>query len=162
VDDARAADTFKQYPQARRYRDFRRMLDELDKQVDAVMVATPDHTHAFAAVAAMKRGKHLFCEKPLTRTVREVRVMRETAAKRKIVTQMANQGSASNNLRRAVEFVWTGAIGEVREAHVRFDGGNGPQQRPKETQYDTVSGHTLNSESANALLHREYREGWWL
>jgi predicted dehydrogenase len=98
-----------------------------------VIVSTPDHTHAVAAVAAMKRGKHVYCEKPLTRTVREARIMRETAAQTKVVTQMGNQGSAEKRLRRAVELVWGGVIGEVREAHVWFDGGNGPQKRPAET-----------------------------
>src|SRR5439155_675002 len=99
---------------------------------DAVVVATPDHTHAVAAVAAMKRGKHVYCEKPLTRTVREARIVRETASKHKVVTQMGNQGSADNGLRRAVELVQGGTIGEIREAHVWFDGGNGPQKRPSE------------------------------
>jgi len=133
VDQAHAAGTFKQYPQAKSYRDFRRMFDELDKGIDALVVSTPDHTHAVAAVAAMQRGKHVYCEKPLTRTVQEARVMRETALKQKVVTQMGNQGSASNGLRRAVEFVWQGTIGEVREAHVWFAGGNGPRTRPTET-----------------------------
>ena len=109
------------------------MFDEMEKQIDAVLVATPDHTHAVAAVAAMKLGKHVYCEKPLTRTVHEARVMRETAAKHKVVTQMGNQGSAENRLRRAVELVWGGVIGEVREAHIWFDGGNGPMKRPTET-----------------------------
>lgn len=133
VDQAYAADTFKKYPDARRFTDFRRMLDELDKQADAVSVSTPDHTHAVAAVAAMLRGKHVFCEKPLTRTVYEARVMRTTALKTKVVTQMGNQGSASDGLRRGTELVLSGTIGEVREAHVWFDGGNGPLERPKET-----------------------------
>ncbi len=133
VDQKRGGDTFKKYAPAKTYQDFRRMLEEMDKQIDAVMVATPDHTHAVAAVAAMKRGKHVFCEKPLTRTVREARIMRETALKTKVVTQMGNQGSAEKRLRRAVELVWGGVIGEVREAHVWFDGGNGPQKRPTDT-----------------------------
>lgn len=133
VDQKHAADTFKKYPQARIYQDFRRMFDDMDKQIDAVIVSTPDHTHAVAAVAAMKRGKHVYCEKPLARTVREARIMRETALQTKVVTQMGNQGSAAGKLRRAVELVWGGVIGEVREAHVWFDGGNGPVQRPKET-----------------------------
>jgi predicted dehydrogenase len=130
VDQVRAGDTFRKYPQAKPFRDFRRMLDALDKQIEAVVVGTPDHTHAVAAVAAMRRGKHVYCEKPLTRTVHEARVMRETAVQTKVVTQMGNQGSASTNLRRAVELVWGGVIGEVREAHVWFDGGNGPMVRP--------------------------------
>ena len=133
VDHKYAADTFKKYPQAKVYKDFRRMFDEMAKQIDAVIVSSPDHTHAVAAVAAMRRGKHVYCEKPLTRTVREARVMRETAVKSKVVTQMGNQGSASGGLRRAVELAWGGVLGEIREAHVWFDGGNGPMQRPKDT-----------------------------
>ena len=133
VDQNRAADTQKKYPLAKTFQDFRRMFDAMDKQIDAVLVATPDHTHTVAAVAAMRRGKHVYCEKPLTRTVYEARVMREAALQTKVVTQMGNQGSASGRLRRAVELVWGGVIGEIREAHVWFDGGNGPQKRPTET-----------------------------
>jgi hypothetical protein len=133
VDQARSADTFKKWSSAKPYKDFRRMLDEMDKSIDAVLVATPDHTHAVAAVAAMQRKKHVYCEKPLTRTVHEARVMRETAARYGVVTQMGNQGSASNHLRRGVELVWDGVLGEVREAHVWFDGGNSPLKRPTET-----------------------------
>lgn len=130
VDAKRAGDIYKKHPSAKAYQDFRKMFDEMEKGIDAVLVATPDHTHAVAAVAAMKRGKHVYCEKPLTRTVQEARVMRETAAQHKVVTQMGNQGSAESRLRRAVELVWGGVIGEVREAHVWFDGGNGPMTRP--------------------------------
>src|SRR4051812_39842098 len=81
VDDVRAGDIFQKHPHAKKFRDFRRMLDAMDKEIDAVVVATPDHTHAVAAVTAMKHGKHVFCEKPLTRTVHEARVMREVAAR---------------------------------------------------------------------------------
>jgi hypothetical protein len=130
VDSNRAGDIYQKHPEAKAYQDFRRMFDEMDKQIDAVLVATPDHTHAVASVAAMKLGKHVYCEKPLARTVHEARVMRETAAVHKVVTQMGNQGSANSRLRRAVELVWGGVIGEVREAHVWFDGGNGPMKRP--------------------------------
>jgi hypothetical protein len=133
VDTRRAGDIYQKYPGAKAYQDFRKMFDEMEKQIDAVMVATPDHTHAVAAVAAMKLGKHVYCEKPLTRTVHEARVMRETAARHNVVTQMGNQGSADRRLRRAVELVWGGIIGEVREAHVWFDGGNGPLKRPTDT-----------------------------
>src|SRR4029079_19804487 len=115
---------------AKRYQDFRKMFDEMANGIDAVLVATPYHTHAVAAVAAMKLGKHVYCEKPLTRTVHEARVMRETAARQKVVTQMGNQGSAENRLRRAVELVWAGVIGEVREANIWLDGGNGRMKRP--------------------------------
>jgi hypothetical protein len=133
VDTRRAGDIYQKHPGAKVYQDFRKMFDEMGKQIDAVMVATPDHTHAVAAVAAMKLGKHVYCEKPLTRTVHEARVMRETAARHNVVTQMGNQGSADRRLRRAVELVWGGVIGEVREAHVWFDGGNGPLKRPTDT-----------------------------
>ncbi|MGE3312512.1 MAG: Gfo/Idh/MocA family protein [Limisphaerales bacterium] len=133
VDAQRAGDIYQKHPQAKRYADFRKMFDDMAAGIDAVLVATPDHTHAVAAVAAMKLGKHVYCEKPLTRTVHEARVMRETAANQKVVTQMGNQGSAESRLRRAVELVWAGVIGEVREAHVWFDGGNGPMKRPTET-----------------------------
>src|SRR5207253_3107671 len=102
------------------YQDFRRMFEEMHRQIDAVVIATPDHTHAVAAVAAMKHGKHVYCEKPLTRTVYEARVLRQVAAETKVITQMGNQGSSENGLRRAVELVWADTIGAVREAHVWF------------------------------------------
>ncbi len=133
VDQQRAAGTFKKFSQAKAYHDYRRMLEDKNLDIDAVVVATPDHTHAVAAVAAMKHGKHVFCEKPLTRTVREARIMRETARQTKVVTQMGNQGSASGRLRRAVELAWGGVLGDIREAHVWFNGGNGPLKRPTDT-----------------------------
>lgn len=132
VDSKRAGDIYTKCPAARTFKDFRVMFDQMEKEIDAVLVATPDHTHAVAAVASMNHGKHVYCEKPLTRTVHEARVMRETARKQKVVTQMGNQGSAENGLRRAVELVWAGTIGEVRAAHVWFDGGNGPQRVPED------------------------------
>ncbi|MFH1923396.1 MAG: Gfo/Idh/MocA family oxidoreductase [Planctomycetota bacterium] len=132
VHESHAAKSFEAHPQAKRFQDFRRMLDEMHGQIDAVVVSTPDHTHAVAAVAAMKLGKHVYCEKPLARTVFETRVMRETAAKHGVVTQMGNQGSASEGLRRSVELAFAGTVGEVREAHVWFGGGNGPMVRPQD------------------------------
>jgi len=132
VDEGRAEGSRKKFAQAKWYADFRKMLDEMHRQIDAVVVSTPDHTHAPAAVAAMKLGKHVYCEKPLARTVYEARVMRQTAIQQKVVTQMGNQGSASEGLRRAVELAWGGAVGELREAHVWLAGGNGPQDRPKD------------------------------
>ncbi|NQU20145.1 MAG: Gfo/Idh/MocA family oxidoreductase [Candidatus Nealsonbacteria bacterium] len=131
VDGRSAAGNFKRFPQAKQFADFRKMFDEMHKQIDAVVVSTPDHTHAVVCNAAMKLGKHVYCEKPLTRTVHEARVLRETAAKQKVVTQMGNQGSASEGLRRAVELARSRAVvGEVKEAHVWLKGGNGPQDRP--------------------------------
>lgn len=132
VDEARTAEAAGRFPGAKRHVDFRKMLDEMQGQIDAVVVSTPDHTHTVAAVAAMKLGKHVFCEKPLTRTVVEARAMRETAAARGIVSQMGNQGSASEGLRRGVELAWAGVVGEIREANIWFGGGNAPTDRPQE------------------------------
>jgi predicted dehydrogenase len=106
------------FPRAKKYNDFRKMLDEMGSTIDAVTVSTPDHTHAAAAVMAMKMKKHVYVQKPLTHTVREARVMRETAKAMGVCTQMGNQGSAENALREAIEVVQSGALGPVREAHV--------------------------------------------
>ena len=132
VDQRRADETHQKYPQAKRFVDFRKMLDELHRQIDAVVVSTPDHTHTVVAVAAMKLGKHVYCEKPLTRTVHEARVMRQTAVRQKVVTQMGNQGSASEDLRRGVELAWAGTMGELREAHIWLANGDGPRDRPQD------------------------------
>lgn len=118
VDDERAADSFKRHPKAKKYRDFRKMLDEMGKEIDAVTVSTPDHQHAVAAMMAMKMGKHVYCQKPLTHDVYEARALTEAAAKYKVCTQMGNQGTSLSGLREAVEVVQSGAIGPVREVHV--------------------------------------------
>jgi predicted dehydrogenase len=117
VDLARGGETFAKYPQARRYRDFRRMLDEMESQIDAVVVATPDHTHAVAAIAAMKRGKHVYCEKPLAHSIYEVRQMMKAAREHQVVTQLGNQGHSSDSIRTFCEWIWDGAIGQVHTIH---------------------------------------------
>ena len=118
VDEKHAAQTFERYPNAKRYKDFRKMLDEMHHQIDAVVIGTPDHTHAPAGVMAMKLGKHCYCEKPLTHSVYEARMMAEVARKNKLVTQMGTQIHAGSNYRRVVELIQTGAIGTVRKVHV--------------------------------------------
>lgn len=118
VDDRRAAETYKRFPKAKRYYDFREMLDKEKKNIDAVVVGTPDHVHAPAAAMAMKLGKHVYCEKPLTHSVYEARELRDLAAKHKVATQMGNQGTASGGLRRGVEVLQSGALGPVRDLHV--------------------------------------------
>ena len=118
VDEKRAGKTFEKFPKAKRFKDFRKMLAEIDKQIDAVVIGTPDHTHAPPGVMAMKMGKHCYCEKPLTHNVYEARVMAETAINNKLVTQMGTQIHAGTNYRRAVELVQSGAIGTVGEVHV--------------------------------------------
>lgn len=106
------------HPQAKFYQDFRKMLDEVGKNIDAVTVSTPDHFHAIAASAAMRMGKHVYCQKPLTQTVYEARYLRTLARETKVITQMGNQGSSHDGLRRAVECVQSGLIGPVRQVHV--------------------------------------------
>jgi predicted dehydrogenase len=118
IDDEQLDAKAKRFPQAKKYHDFRKMLDEMGKEIDAVTVSTPDHTHAVASIMAMKMGKHVYCQKPLTHSVYEARLMRETAERHKVATQMGNQGTASSGLRRAVEILRAGGIGPVHEVHV--------------------------------------------
>ena len=120
VDWDYAAHTFKQYPGAKKYKDFRRMLDK-EKGIDAVVVGTPDHAHAIVSMAAIKLGKHVYCEKPLTRTVFEARMVAKAAREHKVATQMGNQGMAFEGNRLINEWINDGAIGPVHEAHVWSD-----------------------------------------
>lgn len=106
------------YPNAKKYKDFRKMLDEMGKDIDAVTVSTADHTHAVACARAMQMGKHVYAQKPLVQTVYEARLVRKLASDKKLATQMGNQGSAGSGLRRAVEVIQAGVIGPVRELHV--------------------------------------------
>ena len=108
----------KKYPDAKFFRDYRQMLDQLGDRIDAVTVSTPDHMHAIVASAAMKRNKAVFCQKPLTQTVYEARYLRKMAHDKKLVTQMGNQGSAATGLRRGVETIQDGLLGQVHEVHV--------------------------------------------
>ena len=134
VDWNRAAETFKRFPDAKQYKSFVEMLDKENKNIDAVIVATPDHMHAIASIAAMRRGKHVYCQKPLTRLVSEARAMTEAARKYKVVTQMGNQGHSGNGVRDICEWIWAGVIGEVREVHAWTNRPVWPQgiERPKE------------------------------
>lgn len=118
VDANKLGEAASKYTSAKTFADFRRMLDTMHKQIDAVVVSTPDHTHAPAAVMAMKMGKHCYCEKPLTHSIYEARVMRDVARKYKVATQMGNQGTAGDGHREAVEVVQSGAIGQVYEVLV--------------------------------------------
>lgn len=118
-------------PASRRFRDYRKLFDEMDRQIDAVVIATPVHSHAVIASAAMRRRKHVYLEKPLTRTVGEARALRDMARRCKVATQMGNQGMATDSFRRTLELIQDGALGELREAHVMFEsGGPGPLIRP--------------------------------
>src|ERR1700760_2611062 len=111
VDETRLTKKQAKYPNIRVYTDFRKMFDELGKQIDAVTVSTPDHTHAVASMMAMKLGKHVYTQKPMTHSVYEARLMRETAKKMKVATQMGNQGTANDMLRTGVEVIQSGGLG---------------------------------------------------
>jgi len=111
---------FDSYPAAKRYKDYRIMLDQ-QKDIDAVIVATSDHTHAIISMEAMRRGKHVFTQKPLTHTVYEAKALAKAAKEFKVATQMGNQGQAADGPRRLREMIWDGVIGPVREVHVWTD-----------------------------------------
>jgi predicted dehydrogenase len=113
VDWGYAAKTFKKYPAAKQFRDFRKMLDALDKTIDAVVIGTPDHSHAVIAISAMQRGKHVYCEKPLAHSIAEVRRLVEAAKKYKVATQLGNHGHSFESARMFCEWIWDGAIGDV-------------------------------------------------
>ncbi|MDP7017641.1 MAG: Gfo/Idh/MocA family oxidoreductase [Pirellulaceae bacterium] len=133
VDGRRAASTYERFGGVPKYHDFRKMLDEMDKQIDAVVVSAPNHIHAPAAAKAMRMGKHCYCEKPLSHSVHEARTLAQIAADKKVATQMGTQIHASSNYRRVVELIQSGAIGPVREVHIRLAGGGAAGDRPRET-----------------------------
>lgn len=121
VDENYAAKEFAKYPEARRFKDFRVMLDQMGPAIDGVVIGTPDHTHAVIAMEAMRRGKHVYCEKPLAHSVQEVRALMAAAREHKVVTQLGNQGHSSDTIRRLCEWVWAGAIGKVHTIHAACD-----------------------------------------
>lgn len=120
IDEHRIRKPARDNPGAKVYSDFRKMLEQ-QKDLDAVVVSTPDHTHAVAALTAMRLGKHVYCEKPLAHDIAEARLLRDEAARCKVATQMGNQYTATDQFRRAVELIQDGAVGDVREAHVWTD-----------------------------------------
>ena len=159
VDERKAAGCYKSLPDVPKFRDYRTMLDKMDKQFDAVIVATPDNTHAVISVAAMKRGKGVYCEKPLSRDVWESRVMRDTARKYKAATQMGNQGTASPGFRRAMELIRDGAIGPVKTVYVYKDGGGpGPRALPEGEMPtpETLAWDLWLGSAANRAYHKRW------
>jgi predicted dehydrogenase len=136
VDDDYASKVYATYPDAKRHRDFRIMLEK-QKDIDACIIATPDHSHAVVAMAAMQLGKHVYVQKPMTHSVYEARVLTETARKYKVITQMGNQGHSGEGARLLCEWIWDGAIGPVREVHTWTNRPVWPQgvevDRPAET-----------------------------
>jgi len=136
-DDARAARSFNQFPNAPKFKDYRQMLDK-QRDIEAVVVSTPDHNHAHASITAMRMGKHCYTEKPLTHDVWEARQMRETAAKHKVATQMGNQGTAADGLRQGAEVLRSGAIGSVSEIHLWTNRPIWPQNINRPTQPEAI------------------------
>ncbi|MBN1422399.1 MAG: Gfo/Idh/MocA family oxidoreductase [Planctomycetes bacterium] len=157
------------WPAPKGYVDFRKMLDE-EKAIDAVMIATPDHAHAVTAIAAMKLGKHVYCEKPLTRTVYECRRVVEVAREAKVATQMGNQGHSGEGIRLVCEWIWSGTIGPVREVHSWSDTGrwayplegrpSEAQPVPKGTDWDMWIGPVPFRPYNIAYAPYNWR-GWW-
>jgi predicted dehydrogenase len=133
VNESKATEMYRRFPDVPKFQDYREMLEKKGREIDGVVVATPDHTHAVITAAAIRAGKHVYTEKPLTRTVHESRVLRELAAEHTVATSMGNQGTASPQFRRAMELIRDGAIGQVKEIHVWNDsGGGGFEEVPKE------------------------------
>jgi predicted dehydrogenase len=169
VDLSRSAASFAKWPKARQYRDFRKMFDEIEKQIDAVLVATPDHTHAVAAMAAITRGKHLYCEKPMAHSVYEVRRLMKAAKEYNVVTQLGNQGHSSDTIRTFCEWIRDGAIGNVRTIHAgcsavnsggrRRGRGAGNAQVPATLDWDLWLGPAQQRPYSPAYLPGSWR-GW--
>ena len=133
VDDAQAATSYERFPKAKRYHDYRVMLEK-QKDIEAVIVATPDHSHAPAAMMAIKLGKHVFVQKPMAHTVYEARKLTEAAKEANVITQMGNQGHSGEGVRLICEWIWDGAIGKVREVVAWTNRPSWPQgiYRPRE------------------------------
>lgn len=176
VDDERAARAYQTWPNARRYKDYRELLDQEGDRIDGVVVATPDHVHAVASVAAIKRGKHVYCEKPLTHTIGEARALAEAARTTGVATQMGNSAQATDDVRQLCEMIWSGAIGHVREVHIWSDrpmrglsGTYWPQgvDRPKDTPPvpSTLAWDLWLGPAADRPYHPAYVpfkwRGWW-
>ena len=176
VDQNRAAGSFNKFPKAKRFKDYRVMLQEMESQIDAVIVGTPDHHHFHASMAAIELGKHVYCEKPLTHSVWEARELTLAARKAGLATQMGNQAQASEQTRVVQEFVMDNAIGQIREAHIWTDrpsrglfdeywpqGVSRPQDQPKipdTLSWDLWLGPAPQRPYHSAYLPTKWR-GWW-
>ena len=159
VSDSRATVALRTFPKLPRFYDYRLMFDKMAKGIDAVVVATPDHSNAPASLTAMRHGKGVYCEKPLTRTVGESRVMRLTARDRKVATQMGNQGTASGGYRRSVELIQDGVLGKIEEVYIwNGNGGNGWTQPPKGT--EKVPYYLKWDLWLGPAAHREFHSKW--
>ncbi|MGB7161251.1 MAG: Gfo/Idh/MocA family oxidoreductase, partial [Tepidisphaeraceae bacterium] len=170
IDEHALGSALAEHQGARAYIDFRKMLEQ--KDIDAVVVSTPDHTHAVVGLPAMQLGKHLYCEKPLTHNIREARLMTEAARKYKVQTQMGNQGHASEGSRLQVEWMRAGAVGTVKEVHIWTDRPIWPQgnlKRPASDEKQKVPNHVNWDLFLGPAPERPYADGyhpfnwrgWW-
>jgi predicted dehydrogenase len=169
VDDARAKDAYEEFPKVPRFKDYRKMLDKMDTSIDAVTVAIPDHTHAVATMAAIKAGKHVYVEKPLTHSIWEARELLKAAKEHKVVTQMGNQGSSMDCIRDIQEWIQSGIIGDVPKVHVWTNRPVWPQGVPTPTEkvevpatldWDLWQGPAAVRDYNPAYLPFKWR-GWW-
>lgn len=170
VDQRTLDEKGQQFPQAKKYRDYRKLLDAVGKDIDAVTVSTPDHNHGIAAARAMKMGKHCYCQKPLVQTVEEARLLRKLATEKKLATQMGNQGTAENGLRRAVEVVQAGVIGKPLELHVwsnrpvwpqGYDRPTGSDPVPEYLDWDCWLGPAATRPYKKDIYHTFAWRGWY-
>lgn len=169
VDWKYADGCFNKFPNARRFRDWRRMFDEMRDSIDAVMVATADHTHGVIAATALSLGKHVFCQKPLTHSIYESRLLTRLAEEHKVATQMGNHGNSGDGVRQVCEWIWNGEIGEIREVHAWTDRPIWPQglQRPTEvmTPPETLDWDLFVGPAPMRPFHEIYTpwnwRGWW-
>ncbi len=169
VDWKYAANCFNEFPNAKRYRDWRKMFEELGDSIDGVMVATADHSHAGIAATAISMGKHVYCQKPLTHSVYESRLLTRLTAKHKVATQMGNQGNSGDGVRQLCEWIWNNEIGEIREVHAWTDRPIWPQgiERPKTIMQvpDTLSWDLFIGSAPMRPYNDIYTpwnwRGWW-
>lgn len=169
VDWKYSKNVFNRYPNAKKYHDYRKMYDELGKSADAVVVATADHTHAIIAAEAMTMGKHVYCEKPLTHSVYESRLLTKLADKYKVATQMGNQGASGKGVRDICEWIWNGEIGEITKVEAFTDrpiwpqGLNRPEKAenvPSDLDWDLFIGPAKFREYNSIYTPWNWR-GWW-
>jgi predicted dehydrogenase len=169
VDDRRAAKSIRNFPRAKYYKDYRQLLDKEARNIDAVVVSTPDHNHAMMAMAAMQLGKHVFVEKPLAHDIYEARILTEAAARYKVVTQMGNQGASGDGVRLLQDWVDAGVIGKVKNVYCWTDRPSWPQgilwpndvaEIPKELDWDLWLGSAKDKNYIDKLVPFNWR-GWW-
>lgn len=169
VDWKYAKGTFDRFPKAQKFWDYREMYEKMGKDIDAVIVATADHTHAIISADAMTMGKHVYCQKPLTHSVYESRLLTKLAAKHKVATSMGNQGSSGEGVNKVCEWIWNGEIGEITKVEAFTDrpiwpqGLNAPEKEdkiPKTLNWDLFTG-PAKMNAYNAIYHPWNWRGWW-